>query len=488
MNEYQGITLPHDDLVERQLAVKIVKLADTTRYLAERGVTPDFFSNPLYRSVFSFAMNVMATQKRPPIIDDLIMSGDKQLIDFAISILTEPTCENTDIAANALIELHLKRSAMKWLSSSVKYLQDKTSTIESALENMQRFVESTRKAIGTATVVGRGDWHSWTFDTSDDVFMPEWLFEFNGSGIIPRSGITALTGKAKAGKSNFLMILLAAAVSGSETLGIKANTNERILYIDTEQPKYAVLTKFRRMLRTAGLDEHDSLPAHNVILLSMRDADHKERLDIMAKAIESCNPGIVIVDGIVDLITDFNDVILSENLIARLMQLTERGISFIGVLHENDGSEKMRGHLGTMFYQKCDEKYAVEKKHGYFNVSHVGRDGDIPDFKFCIVGGKNDSRFEAWEDATPPTVETAEDYVVHLFDGKDFLSFEEVKRSLSDWFVRTGKSKKIEKVGSILFTMTDKSRNRQSNPILTYNSKTQMLRLLNNRSNNELPV
>ena len=152
MNEYQGITLPHDDLVERQLAVKIVKLADTTRYLAERGVTPDFFSNPLYRSVCSFAMNVMATQKRPPVIDDLMMSGNKQLMDFAISILTEPTGENADIAANALVELHLKRLAMKWLSSSVKYLQDKTSTIESALENMQRFVESTRRAIGTGTV------------------------------------------------------------------------------------------------------------------------------------------------------------------------------------------------------------------------------------------------------------------------------------------------------------------------------------------------
>ena len=35
------------------------------------------------------------------------------------------------------------------------------------------------------------------------------------------------------------------------------------------------------------------------------------------------------------------------------------GIMLIALLHENEGNDKMRGHLGTMLLQKCDDRFSV---------------------------------------------------------------------------------------------------------------------------------
>ena len=77
----------------------------------------------------------------------------------------------------------------------------------------------------------------------------------------------------------------------------------------------------------------------------------------------------VCIDGVADLLNDFNDVRESTGLITALMALCEEtGSALVCTLHVNPGqtkdkpSEKARGHLGTMLEQKATSILLLEKK------------------------------------------------------------------------------------------------------------------------------
>ena len=70
--------------------------------------------------------------------------------------------------------------------------------------------------------------------------------------------------------------------------------------------------------------------------------------------------GFVVIDGIRDLITSINDEGESTEITSKLMELTEvYNFHAIVVVHENPGSDKARGHLGTEFMNKAEAVIAV---------------------------------------------------------------------------------------------------------------------------------
>lgn len=78
---------------------------------------------------------------------------------------------------------------------------------------------------------------------------------------------------------------------------------------------------------------------------------------------------LVIMDGLVDFLRDFNDVGESTDLINKLMELIdETGCCVLPTLHVNPGqkrgesSDKGRGHLGTIFEQKAETILLLKKK------------------------------------------------------------------------------------------------------------------------------
>ena len=66
--------------------------------------------------------------------------------------------------------------------------------------------------------------------------------------------------------------------------------------------------------------------------------------------------GVVIIDGISDLIYDTNDIRESAMMVDDLRKwATERDLHIVNVLHQNPSqSEKMRGHLGTILTNKSE--------------------------------------------------------------------------------------------------------------------------------------
>jgi hypothetical protein len=104
------------------------------------------------------------------------------------------------------------------------------------------------------------------------------------------------------------------------------------------------------------------------------------------------------VDGLVDLLQDFNDVKEATGLVNDLMEICEEtGCAVVSTLHVNPGpqkgkeSDKGRGHLGTMLEQKS-ETILLLKKDMVQGVDHItlatkdARHGGVkepPTFRWC---------------------------------------------------------------------------------------------------------
>ena len=194
---------------------------------------------------------------------------------------------------------------------------------------------------------------------------PRFTVRLNGVGTLPRGDIQAVKAKSKNGKS-FLCTVFVASVMGCKDFQFEAvEDGAKVLYFDTEQNER----------NTAAL-------AKRVYSLM------KWRLPIIERAVRENAPTVVVIDGVADLLEDFNDVGQSSEIINSLMRLSaENDVAIINVLHTNkrkDDSD-MKGHLGTLLLQKASDVFEVKKNEGTFNVSESDcRNIAIPDFSFSI--------------------------------------------------------------------------------------------------------
>jgi hypothetical protein len=110
------------------------------------------------------------------------------------------------------------------------------------------------------------------------------------------------------------------------------------------------------------------------------------------------HPDAVFIDGIRDIIGDFNDNEESSNLVTDLMALAEqRQICIWNTLHmnprpKNDDESKMRGHLGTELGNKItDTLVCIKHKNDktgevYFTVKQDDARGkDMEDWEFVVT-------------------------------------------------------------------------------------------------------
>ena len=99
--------------------------------------------------------------------------------------------------------------------------------------------------------------------------------------------------------------------------------------------------------------------------------------------------GLVVIDGIRDLVHDINSPGESTDLITKLMQWTdERKIHIHTVLHLNKSDDNTRGHLGTELNNKAETVLQITKDDFDRDTSSVTamhiRDRDFEPFAFRI--------------------------------------------------------------------------------------------------------
>jgi len=210
-------------------------------------------------------------------------------------------------------------------------------------------------------------------------------------------------GKAKSKKSFFINMAVSAAV-GEGTLQNKLRSPlkedfNQVLYFDTEQSKYHVQKAVKRICRQINVSEPSNLYTYG-----LRKLSPSERLKLIEYAIEN-NPnlGFIVIDGIRDLITSINDEAEASNMASKLLKWTEeQNIHIIVVLHENPGSDKARGHIGTELTNKAETVIALEVDKYNDSVSIVNAG-------FCRNKSFESFAFEIDKDGLPQIIE---DYVI----------------------------------------------------------------------------
>lgn len=245
-----------------------------------------------------------------------------------------------------------------------------------------------------------GNW----LDMSVDYPAPRFLLQYNGVGFSPLGGIQAISGQKKNGKTFVLCQLMAAVLnSDSERMrahlpGLKLNddTNSKlahdpvVLYCDTEQEIENTARVARRVHYLCGWPMNEANPRFRVLWLRAEESI-EDRWGKIKQAIHEVRPTAIFLDGIRDVIADFNDPGQSAALITECMSIATKGDCCMWcVLHENPGSDKMRGHLGTELGNKVTDTFVSTKKKTAEGVTFTvkqqdARSKDVDDWTFEIT-------------------------------------------------------------------------------------------------------
>jgi len=226
---------------------------------------------------------------------------------------------------------------------------------------------------------------------------PDYTLSQNGTGFAPRGNIMALMAEMKHGKT-FVNTTFAATILRGEYMGLKAEIeNGKVMFFDTEQDKADGQRIQRRVQYINGWDfKDDESHKHQFSIYHLRELPFDQRRKLIDFAVNHFRPDVVLIDGVRDLLQDFNSLEESADLIQWLMELSSKCQCAIWtVLHVNPNSDKMRGHLGTELGNKTTDVFRVTKQKDKntglvtFDVEHVAaRHRDVDGWTFKINDGK----------------------------------------------------------------------------------------------------
>lgn len=193
-------------------------------------------------------------------------------------------------------------------------------------------------------------WKSIRLKVTDTYDVPPEILWVNGSTIGTLGNFSASTGKAKSKKTFNISAIVAAALTNDEVLHYSAclpPDKRKILYVDTEQSRYHCHKVMERILRLAGLPTDQDRDDFVFIVLREQTPDMRKR--IIEYMLENMpEVGLLIIDGIRDLMYDINSPSESTDLINLLMRWSSGyNLHIHTVLHLNKGDDNTRGHIGT---------------------------------------------------------------------------------------------------------------------------------------------
>lgn len=223
-------------------------------------------------------------------------------------------------------------------------------------------------------------------DLSIEDVEPDFLFSVYNTAVIPKGELVAIKGKAKQGKSQLAYLLSGALLSNESGVVNALLKNQKTLIFDTEQSQTSIKECVQRALRFAGRDEN-VLPT-NFTPFFLRPLTVAQRRSVIEDAIDAEKPDVVFIDGIRDLLNDFNDIVESNDVIQWLLSLIARyKCSILCIIHQNKSKfdSNMRGHLGTELLNKSSDCFELQTVFNIFNVRHVAsRNIQAQDFRFII--------------------------------------------------------------------------------------------------------
>ena len=197
---------------------------------------------------------------------------------------------------------------------------------------------------------------------------PPQIIWIDNSTIATLGNFSASTGKAKSKKTFNVSALVAASLAGKQVLNCRS--------------------VLERILRLAGLPT--TTDPENLDFFCLREYSPSVRVEVIDYALrQNKGYGLVIIDGIRDLMLDINSTGESVEVINRMMEWSSRyDLHIHCVLHLNKGDNNVRGHIGTEMSNKAETVLVISKSNENPGISEVHalhiREKEFKPFAFTI--------------------------------------------------------------------------------------------------------
>jgi hypothetical protein len=187
------------------------------------------------------------------------------------------------------------------------------------------------------------------------------LFSIQQKTIGCTQSFVCFQGLPKQGKSLYITSAIASAFTTWDIFGMKLTFPEnrkRLCYIDTESSEYdfyKVLGRIEKQILSPLPENFDSF--------LFREDGPKDIMDMLDEYLNTNNDcSILVIDGILDLISDFNSVTESFLLVQWLKKITKiHNLLVLIVLHQSKRDKLSLGHIGSFLDRKSQSVLSVEK-------------------------------------------------------------------------------------------------------------------------------
>jgi hypothetical protein len=267
--------------------------------------------------------------------------------------------------------------------------------------------------------------------------------------------------------------MVAAAIKNGTVLNYKATMPEgkrKIFYFDTEQSRYHCHKVLGRILKLSG--QPIDIDSDMITFVGLREYTPSLRLSLIDYALrKSSGYGLVIIDGLRDLMYDINNAKEATDVITMLMAWTSLyNLHIHCVLHLNKNDNNTRGHIGTELENKAETVLVISKNKQTPDISEVRpmhmRDKEFSSFAFHI----DENAMPVLEDGYHVTVvkkkeepltslpdETHKEILEKLFEEKQPASYKELVAEMGNYYAAAGYKRGINGVKNLLQILTNKN-------------------------------
>lgn len=203
--------------------------------------------------------------------------------------------------------------------------------------------------------------HKRKFDRTKEPEPEQVIFRIDNKKIGSLQNLVTITGRQKNGKTRYISAAIASALTRSDIFSIYIRTppgRGRVCFFDTEQGDFDFYRTIKQIQDFSGGYLPENFDAYNT-----REDEPEATLKMIELYLKN-NPdcSIMVIDGLLDLIIDFNNVAESKHLTNFLKRITkEYNCLIIAVIHRGKGSDTTIGNIGSMADRLAQSILKVEK-------------------------------------------------------------------------------------------------------------------------------
>ena len=276
-------------------------------------------------------------------------------------------------------------------------------------------------------------WEDYRVHAGEYIAEDEPLLKIGEHTIVSRENIQTISGKPKSCKTFLTSAMAGACISGKYLGMTTPQKNLKVLMFDTEQGRARAQKVQRRVYRICGSKYEEE--SDRLTVVSVRELDPAKRIEILKKAMNDTKPDLVLIDGVRDLLVDFNDIKESATLVNMLMQLSvDFSCAIVAVIHQNKGDVNARGHLGSELMNKSETAMEAQRADKISTVRPVYcRNIEFNEFSFRInADGLPELCDAPINSKRENSLEVLERHIVKAMFGSSQILRAELRKKLED--------------------------------------------------------